>query len=201
MAQRFARFIKLYHILLQRSGGYTFIRENLLKLIGSIVVILVLFYAVDAYIIDIDSITAWLAKFLSTPGLLGLFFLSEITIGFITPEFLILWADETPHKIQTLGGLSALSYTAGIIAYFIGRYWSTRRLVREKFIKRYQGSLDQLKKFGALLIILAALTPLPYPIICQLCGLTRFPFKNFALLTLVRFLRFAIYGLVLYKLF
>ena len=201
MAQRFARFIKLYHLLLQRSGGYSFIRENLLKLLGSIAAILILFYAIDAFVIDIDSMTAWLARVLSTPGLLGLFFFSEISLGFITPEFLIIWADETPHKVQALAGLSALSYAAGIIAYFIGRYWSTRRVVREKFIERYKGTLDQLKKFGGLLIVLAALTPLPYPIVCQLCGLTNYPFKNFALLTLVRFLRFAIYGLVLYKLF
>ncbi|MGB1185025.1 MAG: short-chain dehydrogenase, partial [Schleiferiaceae bacterium] len=62
-------------------------------------------------------------------------------------------------------------------------------------------TMRQHKRFGGLLIIIAALTPLPYPIVCQLCGINKFPFRAFALLTLVRFLRFAIYGLVLYKMF
>jgi membrane protein YqaA with SNARE-associated domain len=94
-----------------------------------------------------------------------------------------------------------LSYSAGIASYFIGRFLRTRDVIRKRIIERHASTLNQLRTFGGLLIILAALTPLPYPIVCQLCGLNKFPFKHFVLLTLVRFLRFGIYGLVLFNLF
>ena len=201
MPKRFKRLFKLYHILLQRTGGYDFIRQNVNKLIGSVLGIIALFYAVDTFIIDIDSATAWLTKILSAEGLIAIFFASEISIGLVSPEILIVWADETEFPVLTLGLLASISYAAGLVSYFIGRYLSTRKLIRERLIIRYATTMRQLKRFGGLLVIIAALTPLPYPIVCQLCGINKFPFKTFALLTLVRFLRFAIYGLVLYKMF
>ena len=70
-------------------------RKNLVKLIGSIVAVLGLFYAFDAWILDIDSAIKWVTLAFSTPALLGLFFASEVSFGIITPELLIVWADET----------------------------------------------------------------------------------------------------------
>jgi len=201
MPKRFKRLFKLYHILLQRTGGYDFIRQNVNKLIGSVLGIIALFYVVDVFIIDIDSATAWLTKTLSAQGLIAIFFASEISIGLVSPEILIVWADETIYPIMTLGLLAVISYVGGLVSYAIGRYLSTRKVIRERLILRYSTTMSQLKRFGGLLVIIAALTPLPYPIVCQLCGINKFPFKTFALLTLVRFLRFAIYGLVLYKMF
>ena len=119
----------------------------------------------------------------------------------MSPEILIVWADETEFPVLTLGLLASISYVGGLVSYFIGRYLSTRKLIRERLIMHYATTMRQLKRFGGLLVIIAALTPLPYPIVCQLCGINKFPFKTFALLTLVRFLRFALYGLVLYKMF
>jgi len=201
MPKRFKRLFKLYHILLQRTGGYDFIRQNVNKLIGSVLGIIALFYVIDVFIIDIDSATAWLTKTLSSQGLIAIFFASEISIGLVSPEILIVWADETIYPIMTLGLLAVISYVGGLVSYAIGRYLSTRKVIRERLILRYSTTMRQLKRFGGLLVIIAALTPLPYPIVCQLCGINKFPFKTFALLTLVRFLRFAIYGLVLYKMF
>lgn len=201
MLQRIPTFFKGYHRLLQRSGGYAFVRKNLLKLLGSTVLVLGLFYAFDTWIVDIDSAVEWVTLTLSTPALLGLFFTSEISLGIITPELLIVWADETLKPRWMLFLLASLSYTAGIVSYFIGRFLRTRGVVRKRLLEEHRSTLNQLRKFGGLLIILAALTPLPYPIVCQLCGLNRYPFKHFVLLTLVRFLRFGIYGLVLFNLF
>ena len=97
--------------------------------------------------------------------------------------------------------LASLSYVAGILGYFLGRFWRTRAFVKNFILERYQKTFIQLNRFGGLLIILAALTPLPYPIVSQISGVNNYPFHKFALITLVRFLRFAIYGVILYKLF
>ncbi len=195
------RFMRLQHLLMQRNGGYTFIKANLFKLLLSIGAILALFYLFDAYIFDIDSAAKWATEFFSPQGLIGLFFLSEISIGFITPELLIVWADETLKPRWMLTILASLSYLAGIIGYFLGQFWRTRAFVRNFLLDRYKDTFAQLNRFGGLLIVLAALTPLPYPIVSQLSGMNDYPFQKFALLTLVRFLRFAIYGALLYNLF
>ena len=181
--------------------GYTFIKANLFKLMLSIGAILAIFYLLDAYIFDIDSAAKWATEFFSPQGLIGLFFLSEISIGFITPELLIVWADETLKPRWMLTILASLSYLAGIIGYFLGQFWRTRAFVRNFLLDRYKDTFAQLNRFGGLLIVLAALTPLPYPIVSQLSGMNNYPFQKFALLTLVRFLRFAIYGALLYNLF
>ena len=201
MPKRISQFLKAYHLLLVRTGGYTFLRSNLLKLGASILIILCLFYLIDGYIINIDDAMAWVTQILSPAGLISLFFFSEVSFGFITPELLIVWADETlkPNWMLTL--LATLSYTAGIVSYFIGRFWSTRKIVRERILERNATTMDQLRRFGGLLIILAALTPLPYPIVCQLSGMNNYPFKYFVWITLVRFLRFGLYGALLFSAF
>ncbi|MEY2963735.1 MAG: hypothetical protein RL754_996 [Bacteroidota bacterium] len=199
--KRIARIFILYHRLYRLTGAYAFMRENLFNLLISIGLILGGIFAFDTFVVDIDVAVAWLTKHLSAPGLLGIFFLSEVSIGLITPEILILWAEETLKPKWMLLFLATLSYGAGITSYFIGRFWSTRKIIRERLLERNAKTMDQLRRFGALLIILAALTPLPYPIICQLSGLNKFPFRIFAWITLVRFLRFVIYGALLYKLF
>ena len=201
MPKRIPQFLKAYHLLLVRTGGYTFLRSNLLKLGASILIILGLFYLIDGYIINIDDAMAWVTEILSPAGLISVFFFSEVSFGFITPELLIVWADETlkPNWMLTL--LATLSYTAGIVSYFIGRFWSTRKIVRERILERNATTMDQLRRFGGLLIILAALTPLPYPIVCQLSGMNKYPFKYFVWITLVRFLRFGLYGALLFSAF
>jgi membrane protein YqaA with SNARE-associated domain len=201
MPKRIPQFLKAYHLLLVRTGGYTFLRSNLLKLGASILVILGLFYLIDGYIINIDDAMAWVTQILSPAGLMILFFFSEVSFGFITPELLIVWADETLKPNWMLALLAALSYTAGIVSYFIGRFWSTRKIVRERILERNATTMDQLRRFGGLLIILAALTPLPYPIVCQLSGMNKYPFKYFVWITLVRFLRFGLYGALLFSAF
>ena len=201
MPKRIPIFLKAYHQLLLRTGGYTFLRSNLLKLGASILIILGLFYLLDGYILNIDVAMAWVTEILSPAGLLSVFFFSEVSFGFITPELLIVWADETLKPNWMLALLATLSYTAGIASYFIGRFWSTRKIVRERILERNATTMDQLRRFGGLLIILAALTPLPYPIVCQLSGMNKYPFKYFVWITLVRFLRFGLYGALLFSAF
>ncbi len=201
MPKRISIFLKAYHQLLLRTGGYTFLRSNLLKLGASILIIIGLFYLIDGFIINIDNAMAWVTQILSPAGLISLFFFSEVSFGFITPELLIVWADETLKPNWMLALLATLSYTAGIVSYFIGRFWSTRKIVRERILERNATTMDQLRSFGGLIIILAALTPLPYPIVCQLSGMNKYPFKYFVWITLVRFLRFGLYGALLFSAF
>ncbi len=200
MPKRLSRVFRIYHRLYKITGGYHFLRQNLVKLGLSIVGVLAAFYVFD-YFLDLDGSIGWLAKTLHPAGLIGLFFLSETTVGLITPEILIIWADETLKPRWMLVLLSLLSYGSGLLAYYLGTQLSRMPAVHSFLLEKHAETMAQLKRFGALLIVLGALTPLPYPIICQLSGLTKFPFKTFALITTIRFLRFAIYGFLLYNIF
>lgn len=200
MPNRITHFLKDYHEQLLKTGGYTFLRKNLLKLGIAIIIILALFYIIDKQF-GLDEAIKKVTDVLSPSGVIGVYFLNEVFLGFITPEIPIVWAKATANPYATLSLLAVLSYVAGVLAYFLGKYLSTRKIVRERILERHANTMDQLRQFGGLLIILAALTPLPYPIVCQLCGLNKYPLKHFLLITLVRFLRFGIYGAVLFSTF
>lgn len=198
MPNRITHFLKDYHEQLLKTGGYTFLRKNLLKLGIAIIIILALFYIIDEQLdVTIQKVT----DVLSPAGIIGVYFINEVFLGLITPEIFIYGIRKTADPYVTLSLLAVLSYLAGVLAYFLGRYLSTRKIVRERILERHANTMDQLRRFGGLLIILAALTPLPYPIVCQLCGLNKYPLKYFLLITLVRFLRFGIYGAVLFSAF
>jgi len=198
MPNRITHFLKDYHEQLLKTGGYTFLRKNLLKLGIAIIIILALFYIIDEQLdVTIQKVT----DVLSPAGIIGVYFVNEVFLGLITPEIFIYGIRKTADPYVTLSLLAVLSYLAGVLAYFLGRYLSTRKIVRERILERHANTMDQLRRFGGLLIILAALTPLPYPIVCQLCGLNKYPLKYFLLITLVRFLRFGIYGAVLFSAF
>ena len=57
----------------------------------------------------------------------------------------------------------------------------------------------RLEMFGIYLILIAALTPLPFSAVCILIGSVRYSFGRFALLATSRFIRFGIYALVFWE--
>ncbi|MGB0509010.1 MAG: hypothetical protein ACPGEB_03115, partial [Schleiferiaceae bacterium] len=59
------RFMKAQHLLMQRNGGYSFIRANVLKLVASISVILLLLFLFDRYVIDLSAVAEWATSFFS----------------------------------------------------------------------------------------------------------------------------------------
>ena len=117
----------------------------------SIAAVLGLFYAFDTWIVDIDAAVKWITLTLNTPVLLGLFFASEVSFGIITPELLIVWADETIKPRWMLFFLASLSYSAGIASYFIGRFLRTRAIIKNRVLERHKSTLDQLRAYGGLL--------------------------------------------------
>ena len=50
-----------------------------------------------------------------------------------------------------------------------------------------------LKKWGLWTVVIAALTPIPFSIVCWFAGIYKMPYRPFFIGTLVRFLRFALF--------
>jgi len=128
--------------------------------------------------------------------------ISEILVGIIPPELFMLWGTEygtLTDYIWIVATLAALSYGAGVLGYWFGRYLNGTRLydlLYQRFFQKVDKYLDQ---FGIFMVIVASLTPLPFSGTAMLTGALKLPFKKYILFSLIRFLRFAVYAIVIYE--
>ncbi len=189
----------IYHVYYRRSGTYKFIGLNALKLFALLAIFGVAIYYLNKYVLDLDAITDYVTHTFSIPVVLVTFLLSELTLGVLSPELYIVWVESFNYPWLWVFFLGVISYLGGLGAYFIGSKLyhlpKIHRWVDEKFAEQFK----QIRRYGGILVVLAALTPLPYPPICIVSGVVKFPFRNFALLTLVRFGRLFIYAAIIFK--
>lgn len=157
----------------------------------------VLIYVIGKKYIDINYLS-WLEPIYDNKILmLTIFMVSEIAIGIIPPELFIIWAfrnDSIHELILYTSILAVISYLAGLIGFLIGRFLNTTlfyRFFRRRFLSKMESQLEQ---YGIYLIIIAALTPVPYSGVSMLVGSARYNFRKFILISLTRFLRFIIYA-------
>lgn len=126
---------------------------------------------------------------------------SEFVFGIIPPEMFMIWAvnNEGSYYFFHLALLAGISYGMGYLTFLIGR-----RFYKHEFFKRFRNVFlkeqwPQLKKYGLFLIIVAALTPIPWSASCLLVGSSGYPSKRYLKYALTRFLRYAVYGFIIYK--
>ena len=131
------------------------------------------------------------------PLLLGIFTVSEVDFGIIPPElFMMIWQSKglVSEYILNLTYLTLISYAAGVLGYYIGHFFSKTKLyqrISDRYLKQYD---KQLKRFGIYLVLVGAVTPVPFSATCMLAGSVNIPIKNFLLICISRILRFAVYG-------
>lgn len=131
------------------------------------------------------------------PLLLGIFTVSEIIFGIIPPElFMLIWQSKgiLSEYVVNLTYLTFISYAAGVLGYYIGHFFSKTNLYRrisDRYLKQYD---RQLKKFGIYIVLVGAVTPVPFSATCMLAGSVNIPIKDFLLICISRIIRFAGYG-------
>jgi membrane protein DedA with SNARE-associated domain len=175
--------------------------SNLLRGLLWLAFLVFLFIIFKNYItIDFE---AWLGPLFDNIILmLSIYSLSEIIFGIIPPELFMIWA----LRFGSLGDyvfyifvFAVLSYLAGMIGFLFGRYLDTSilfRYVRRRYLGKYHSLLQ---RFGVFLILVAALTPLPYSAISMLVGSLNYSFKRYLLWALSRFIRFAVYAFIIWE--
>lgn len=146
---------------------------------------------------------AWIDQVYARPMLVYLVYcFSEFFFGIFPPELFMIWAinkDTVAHYFINLAFFASVSYAMGYLTFLIGQAVHKRptfRLFRIKFLKEM---FPLLKKYGLFLIIIAALTPLPWAAISLLVGSAGYPSKKYLKYALFRFLRFAVYGYIIYQ--
>lgn len=181
---------------------FVFLAKNMAKALVYAVVVFLAYYLFKEYIIT-EHHEVWLKQFYSKPLIIYLIYIgSEVFFGLFPPEFFMLWAYHGGgawYYFFNLLFFTGISYGAGMLAFAIGRYLRRVlyfRYVSRKFFKTYW---PMFRKFGSVLIIAAALTPLPWALISMLVGTTEYPFKRFLSFAIFRIIRFAVYGFIVYQ--
>jgi membrane protein DedA with SNARE-associated domain len=178
-----------------------FLFRNLLKGLLWFAILLIIYILLkDRVVIHPES---WLGRVSDNILAVYLIFLaSEVIFGIIPPEVFMAWAAEPGdaiYYIYTVTFLAFISYGAGVLGYWFGRFINKAvfyRYARIKFFNQYEVFF---RRFGGFLIFVAAVTPLPYSAVCLMVGSVKFNFKSFLLISLTRFLRFGVYSYILWQ--
>jgi membrane protein YqaA with SNARE-associated domain len=172
---------------------YALFLNNVLKAIASVLIFIVGFILIKEFVLQSAETYGFVIK--SNPFLMyGVFFASESFLGLLPPDLFIIWITGLPPFIPKLALLAALSFSGGVVSYQIGRAFSQTQFIRKmhvRYFRKYNRHIDQ---WGGLIILIAAMTPLPFSPISMVSGSLQFPFKNYLMFASVRFVRFAIYG-------
>ena len=190
--------LQLLHQYYTYTGFYKFVWQSVKKTLPYILAAVLGIYILN-YFFDINALLERLTEVLPSYGVLSFFFASETLLGLVPPEIFIAWSSKMPNPWLYLSILSVLSYLGGLLAYWMGHKVEKIPSVHNYLEHKMQKQLKNSRKWGGFLIIVGALLPLPFSISCLAAGIINFPFKNVVLYGTLRFLRFAIYGLVIFN--
>ena len=114
----------------------------------------------------------------------------------------MIWAinkADTLHYFLNLVFFASVSYFMGYLTFLIGQFFyknETFKFWKRKILK---DSSQLVNKYGIFLIVVAALTPLPWAAVSLLVGSAGYPSKRYLKYALFRFLRFAVYGYIVFQ--
>lgn len=191
---------KLLHQYYSYTGFYSFVWDAVKKALPYIILAVVAIFIVNHYY-DINAALVHLTETLPAYGVMAFFFVSETILGLVPPEIFIAWAGKMSNPWLYLTGLATLSYLGGMVSYYIGYIITKIPKVHNYLEVKMAKQLKNSKKWGGFLIVVGALLPLPFSISCMAAGIINFPFKSVAFFGLLRYLRFVIYGLVIFSAF
>lgn len=184
------------------SPRIKFLVNNGLKGLAWFAIILVAYFIFEEIVISKNP-DAWVERFYAQPLLIySIYLASEFFFGIIPPELFMIWAYNKGgawHYIFNVAFFAGVSYAMGYLTFLIGQFLlrrATFRWLRRKFFVQQS---KMLKKYGLFLIIIAALTPVPWSAVCLLIGSAEYPSKKFLKYALFRILRFAVYGYLIFQ--
>lgn len=190
---------RLLHQYYSYTGFYSFVGKSLKKAALPIILIVVGLYLFNKYVFTIDDGLELLTTSFSRLGVLVTFFISETLLGLIPPEIFIGWSKKTAEPVLNLSILATLSYVGGVLSYYIGKAALRIPRIKNYLEVKMAKHLKNTSKWGGFLIIVGALLPIPFSMTCIAAGMIRYPIKGVALFGLFRFVRFALYASVIFK--
>jgi len=163
--------------------------------------IAILFYKLIFRYLDLDTYENIFSFDLSSSLIFILFFFSELIFGLIPPELFMIWlitAKSLYLYPYYIGALACLSYFAGFIAFMFGKYLHRTwlyEIMKKYVIGKYEKKINS---YGWLVIIVAALTPIPFSATCAVVGAIGFNRNKFLYYALARFIRYTVYAYLIW---
>ena len=165
--------------------------------------VLIIGYFLFEEIVISKNPDVWIERFYAQPEIIYLIYIaSEFLFGLIPPELFMIWAinkADINHYILNVAFFAVVSYALGYVTFLIGQFIHKRITFRYLRMKLLKQQWPLLRKYGLFLIIVAALTPLPWSATSLLVGSAGYPSKKYLRYALFRLLRFVIYGYVIFQ--
>lgn len=195
----FTKRLSLLNRYYKITRFYSFLKSTAIKGGTVIAFFILLIIALEYYVIDFNALLNNAVETYPPLWVFGLFLTSETVMGLLPPEIFIAWAAKVATPWLYLLYLATLSYLGGVIAYGVGG-----RLAKIPSVKKYlevkvAKHITNLKKWGGLFVFLGAVSPVPHSLVSLASGLISYNFKNYLLWALFRYLRFLIYGFLIFK--
>ncbi|MFY0592031.1 VTT domain-containing protein [Roseivirga sp.] len=182
---------------------YSFFSKNIIKGFIYLIVLIVLLILFKSYFKSQYEIIEYAVSD-SYYLMFFIFLVSEIFVGILPPELFMFWSLDDPwhYYITAVSTMTMVSLFAGWLNYRLGRVLGKKEFFLNLFqkrlkLKKYQQKYDQ---YGSGLIIVAALTPLPFALISMLTGTLAYPQKKYLLFASFRIIRFVVYGIIVWNL-
>ena len=193
----FAEKLRIRHAYNKRTGLYKFMGQIVIKLLVIIAIIVGIVLLLNHFFNLSQIIEDYIFSH-DTPGVLTLFLISETVLGWIPPDLFIMWSDKFNAPFLWLTILGTISYVSGMNAYFIGKIALKFPRFRRWLENRNAVFFERIRKWGGIIIILAALFPLPFATTTLAAGMVKYPLKQTLIFGLSRYIRFYLYGAMIF---
>lgn len=177
------------------------IRTNLIRTLGSLALLFALLAVAGSVFEDeLLSLTEVIHRAVGIPGLLGMVFVSDAFFSPIPPDaVLVVVANSTLQAswlwlVPVAGVVSAI---AGNCAWYLGRVLSGVRWAAPWLRRIRARHQEMLHRYDGWAVLLGAVTPLPFSLICISTGALGMRWARLAPITLVRIPWFLICYLVI----
>lgn len=180
---------------------YNYFSQNLIRGFLYLVVLIVAVVLVKRYFASqYEALEHWISD--DYWLMFTIFLISEVMVGVIPPELFMIWTKDDPAILYewVIIVMTLLSIGAGWINFYFGNKIGEMAFFRRFFgkkLKKYRKRYDQ---YGGGIIIVAALTPLPFALISLIAGSLAYPVKKYLIFSSFRVLRFVVYGLIIWNL-
>jgi membrane protein YqaA with SNARE-associated domain len=187
--------LKGHHNSNRERGLYGYMWWSGLKIILIWFAIMIPIILIAKYLIDLNPMFQYIFDHFSDGFIITSFLISESLLGLIPPDLYIIWTSKFNSPFLFLTILGILSYTGGIISYFIGRWLSNRPKIKaytERVLGKY---IILVKKWGGAFIVISALFPFsPFSMVVMAVSLFKYPFRYLLFFGISRIVRFIVQG-------
>jgi membrane protein YqaA with SNARE-associated domain len=188
--------LKIRHNRNIKKGVYNYMWKTGLKIILIYLAVMIPAILISNYLLDLNAIFDFITTRFKDWVVLVVFFVSEVILGMIPPDFFVIWSSKFNSPLLFLAILGILSYAGGAVAYYIGVLLLKRKRIKEYFERVLSKYINMVRKWGGAFIVISALFPFsPFSIVVIAVSLFKYPFKLYLLFGLARIARFLIQGI------